>query len=151
MKRNTANVSFYCRESKKNKDGLAPIEMSLIINGKRCFIQLPRKEDPATFKQEINCKKDNDLKDYLRSVRDRLNEIETTFLRDGQALTTAALRDFFRTGGYVPYTVGDLFDEYMAILEKRIGVDLTPKTFRKYVLARDKFYKILPPSEPVTR
>ena len=149
MIRNTANVSFYCRESKKNKDGLAPIELSLIINGKRCFIQLPRKEDPATFKQEINCKKDNDLKDYLRSVRDRLNEIETTFLRDGQALTTAALRDFFKTGGYVPYTVGDLFDEYMAILEKRIGVDLTPKTFRKYVLARDKFYKILPPSEPV--
>ena len=149
MIRNTVNVSFYCRESKKNKDGLAPIELSLIINGKRCFIQLPRKEDPATFKQEINCKKDNDLKDYLRSVRDRLNVIETTFLRDGQALTTAALRDFFKTGGYVPYTVGDLFDEYMAILEKRIGVDLTPKTFRKYVLARDKFYKILPPSEPV--
>ena len=25
MSRSTANVSFYCRESKKNKDGLAPI------------------------------------------------------------------------------------------------------------------------------
>ena len=149
MIRNTVNVSFYCRESKKNKDGLAPIELSLIINGKRCFIQLPRKEAPDTFKRDLNCKKDNDLKDYLRSVRNRLNVIETTFLRDGQALTTAALRDFFKTGGYVPYTVGDLFDDYWTILEKRVGVDLTPKTFRKYVLARDKFYKILPPSEPV--
>ena len=37
MARNTANVSFYCRESKKIKDGLAPIEMSLIIKGKRCY------------------------------------------------------------------------------------------------------------------
>ena len=91
MVRNTANVSFYCRESKKNKDGLAPIELSLVINGKRCFIQLPRKEAPADFKRELNSKKDNDLKDYLRSIRVRLNEIETTFSRDGEALTVAAV------------------------------------------------------------
>lgn len=150
MVRNTANVSFYCRESKKNKDGLAPIELSLVINGKRCFIQLPRKEAPADFKRDLNSKKDNDLKDYLRSIRVRLNEIVTTFLRDGEALTAAALRDYFKTGGYVLYTVGDLFDDYMRILAKRVDVDLKPKTYRKYEIARDKFYKILPPSEPVS-
>jgi Site-specific recombinase XerD len=150
MVRNTANVSFYCRESKKNKDDLAPIELSLVINGKRCFIQLPRKEAPADFKRDLNSKKDNDLKDYLRSIRVRLNEIVTTFLRDGEALTAAALRDYFKTGGYVLYTVGDLFDDYMRILAKRVDVDLKPKTYRKYEIARDKFYKILPPTEPVS-
>ena len=150
MVRNTANVSFYCRESKKNKDGLAPIELSLVINGKRCFIQLPRKEAPADFKRDFNSKKDNDLKDYLRSIRVRLNEIVTTFLRDGEALTAAALRDYFKTGGYVLYTVGDLFDDFMRILAKRVDVDLKPKTYRKYEIARDKFYKILPPTEPVS-
>ena len=150
MNRNTANVSFYCRESKKNKDGLAPIELSLVINGKRCYVQLPRKEEPAAFKRDINSKKDNDLKDYLRSIRVRLNEIETTFLRDGEALTAAALRGYFKTGGYVLYTVGDLFDDYMRILAKRVNVDLKPKTYRKYEIARDKFYKILPPTEPVS-
>ena len=150
MVRNTANVSFYCRESKKNKDGLAPIELSLVINGKRCFVQLPRKEEQTAFKREINSKKDNDLKDYLRLIRVRLNEIETTFLRDGEALTAAALKDYFKTGGYVLYTVGDLFDDYMRILAKRVNVDLKPKTYRKYEIARDKFYKILPPTEPVS-
>ena len=150
MDRNTANVSFYCRESKKNKDGLAPIELSLVINGKRCFVQLPRKEEPTAFKREINSKKDNDLKEYLRLIRVRLNEIETTFLRDGEALTAAALKDYFKTGGYVLYTVGDLFDDYMRILAKRVNVDLKPKTYRKYEIARDKFYKILPPTEPVS-
>ncbi len=149
MIRNTANVSFYCRESKKNKDGLAPIELSLILNGKRYYVQLPRKENPTAFKRDLNCKKDNDLKDYLRAIRNRLNAIETTLLHDGKALTAGALKEHFRTGGIVPYTVGNLFDDYWTILEKRVGVDLTPKTFRKYVLARDKFYKILPPSEPV--
>jgi len=99
MTRNTANVSFYCRESKKNKDGLALIEMSLIIKGKRCYVQLPRKEAPNAFKREINSKKDNDLKDYPRSIRVRLNEIETAFLRDGQALTAESLRDTSRRAG----------------------------------------------------
>ena len=150
MNRNAANVSFYCRESKKNKDGTAPIEISLVINRKRCYVQLPRKEAPATFKREINSKKDNDLKDYLRSVRVRLNEIETAFLRAGQALTAESLRDYFKTGGYVIYTVGELFDDFMRILAKRVNVDLKPKTYRKYEIARDKFYKILPPTEPVT-
>ena len=34
MVRNTANVSFYCRESKKNKDGMAPI------------VEIPLQSDP---------------------------------------------------------------------------------------------------------
>ena len=90
------------------------------------------------------------MKDYLRSVRVRLNEIETAFLRDGQALTAESLRDYFKTGWYVIYTVGELFDDFMRILAKRVNVDLKPKTYRKYEIARDKFYKILPPTEPVT-
>ena len=150
MTRNTANVSFYCRESKKNKDGLAPIELSLVINRKRCYVQLPRKEDPAQFKRELMSKTWSDLKDYLSAIRTRLNEIETIFVRDGQALTAESLRAYFKTGGYVLYTVGDLFSDYMGILAKRVGRDITPKTYRKYEIARDKFYKILPPSEPVS-
>ena len=150
MTRNTANVSFYCRESKKNKDGLAPIELSLVINRKRSYVQLPRKEDPAQFKRELMSKNWSDLKDYLSAVRTRLNEIETIFVRDGQALTAESLRAYFKTGGYVLYTVGDLFSDYMGILAKRVGRDITPKTYRKYEIARDKFYKILPPSEPVS-
>ena len=150
MIRNTANVSFYCRESKKNKDGLAPIELSLVINGKRCFVQLPRKEDPNAFKRDLNCKKASELKDYLTLVRFRLKEIEAEFLRQGQAITAESLKWYFRTGGYSAYTVGDLFDDYFRILEKRVGQTLTSKTYRKYEMARDKFYRILPSSEPVT-
>lgn len=150
MTRNTANVSFYCRESKKNKDGMAPIEMSLVINGKRCYVQLPRKEVPMQFKRDLSSKKNSDLKDYLASVRTRLNEIETALLRDGQALTADCLKEYFKTGGFILYTVGDLFSDYMKILAKRVGRDITPKTYRKYEIARDKFFKILPPSEPVS-
>ncbi len=150
MIRNTANVSFYCRESKKNKDGVAPIEMSLIINGKRCIVQLPRKEAPAAFKRAINSKRGNDTKDYLEAVRRRINEIETSLIREGLALTADILKSYFRNGGYQIYTIMDLFTDYMSILIKRVGKDLAPKTYRKYEIARDKFYAIISPSEPTT-
>ena len=150
MSRSTANVSFYCRESKKNKDGLAPIEMVIILNTRRCFIQLPRKEYPSQFKAQLRGKKRTDLIDYLDGIRVRLNEIATSFLMEGQPLTADALKAYFKTGGYVVYTIEDLFNDYMHILSKRVGKDLTQKTFRKYEIARDKFYQIISPKEPVS-
>ena len=80
MSRSTANVSFYCRESKKNRDGLAPdglapIELVIILNTRRCFIQLPRKEYPEKFRAQRSGKKRTDLIDYLDGVRARLNQV----------------------------------------------------------------------------
>lgn len=149
MEKSTANVSFYCRYSKANRDGLAPIELSLIINKKRCYIQLPRKEDPDAFKKAVSSKRGNDIRLYLDSVRTRVNEIETTLLREGEPLTANTLKEYFQTGGHTIYTVGDLFDDYLRILAKRVGKDLTQKTYRKYEIARDKFYQIISPEEPV--
>ena len=41
----TLGIAFYCRPSKASqKTGLAPVELSLIVNGKRIFLQLLRKE-----------------------------------------------------------------------------------------------------------
>ena len=150
MSRTTASVSFYCRESKKTKDGRAPIELTIVINNKRCYIQLPRKEDPYQFKEQTTGKKRTDLTDYLDGIRTRLNQIATTFLMEGRPLTADALKSYFQTGGYQIYTVENLFNDYMHILKKRVGKDLTQKSYRKYEIARDKFYKIISPKESVS-
>ena len=100
MDRNTANVSFYCRESKKNKDGLAPVELSLIINQLRCYIQLPRKENPSNFRKAVSSKKNNELKEYLGLIQSRLYAIEMQLLKEGQPLTATILKQYFRAGGY---------------------------------------------------
>lgn len=39
------------------------------------------------------------------------------------------------------YTVEDLFNEYYAILKKRVGVNLTKGVYRKYELNKEIFYK----------
>lgn len=57
MKSTTLNVSFYCRPCKADKKGRAPVELSLIINGERAIITLPRKEYPEVFKKQMAMKK----------------------------------------------------------------------------------------------
>ena len=149
MKQTTFNISFYCRECRVNRDGTAPVEMSIVIAGQRCLISLPRKEKPAEFLRQLNAKKDNDLKIYLDAIRHKLREIETEMLLRDIPLSASLLRDYFRSGGVQNYTVENLFDEYFVILRKRIGVNLTEKTFRKYELARDRLYSLVDKHKPV--
>ena len=150
MKATTFNVSFYCRNSKANTKGFAPIELTLIVNGERTIITLPRKERPKDYKKAISSKKDNDIKSYLDAVRKRVNAITTELMEQGIAITAATLKEYFMYGGARHYTIQDLFDEYLSILHKRVGVDLTPRSYRKYELVRDKFYLMIDKTKPVS-
>ena len=69
---------------------------------------------------------------------------------EGQPLTADALKAYSQNGGYVLYTIGDLFNDYMHILSKRVRKDLTARSYRKYEIARDKFYQVISPKEPVS-
>ena len=149
MKQTTFNISFYCRKCRVNKDGTAPVEMSIIIGGERCIFSLPRKENPSEFLTMVNAKKDNDLKVYLQAVQQKVREIETEMMMHDIPLTASLLKDYFRSGGVQKYTVEDLFNEYFAILKKRIGVNLTERSFRKYELARDRLYSLVDKHKPL--
>ena len=125
------------------------MEMSIIIGGERCIFSLPRKENPSEFLTMVNAKKDNDLKVYLQAVQQKVREIETEMMMHDIPLTASLLKDYFRSGGVQKYTVEDLFNEYFAILKKRIGVNLTERSFRKYELARDRLYALVDKHKPL--
>ena len=150
MAHTTSNVSFYCRSSKTDKQGLAPIELCLIINGERTIVTLPRKEFPDVFKKETASKRDNPLKQYLNAVRNRLNDYVTEITEAGEPLSASTLKEYFKYGGAKSYSIEELFDEYLTILQKRVGMDLTPRSYRKYELARDKFYLVVDKTRPLT-
>ena len=150
MSYTTFNVSFYCRSSKENSKGLAPIEMSIIINGERGIITLPRKENPKQFKAAIQAKRGNEIKDYLEATRKRLNAITTEMMEQGILLSTKTLREYYMYGGVRKMTIEELFNEYINILEKRVDIDLTPRTFRKYLHARDRFFKHVDKDKPIS-
>lgn len=150
MSYTTFNVSFYCRESKANSKGMAPIELSIVINGERAIVTLPRKQTTKEFKAAVSSKRGNEIKDYLEATRKRLNAITTEMMDNGIALNAKTLREYFMYGGVRRLTIEALFDEYIGILEKRVGIDLTPRSFKKYQLARDKFFLYVDKDKPVT-
>lgn len=138
--RTTFSYNFYCRASKSQKNGLAPIELSICVNGKRKFINLPFKCYPQDFNKKRQPK---EIQDYLVGMRKQVNEVLADMVNNNVAVTADSLKKYFRTGGVQSYTVEDLFEEYYAILRKRIGTTLTKKVYVKYELVRNLFFTIV--------
>lgn len=147
--RTTSSICFYCRQSKTDKQGLAPIELSLIINGKRVFINLPRKEYPEEFKKALTQKRNNPIKEYLFEVRNKFNEIQTEMLRANIPLSAQTLKDYYKTGGVKPYTLENLWNDYLTLQEKRIGSSLSKMAHLKYISARNIMYEFMSKNKEV--
>lgn len=120
--RQTFCINFLCRDGKKNRQGLAPIELSLVINGQRTYITLQRKERPEDFKKSMLQKKDNKIKSYCETVRIKVNDIAEEMMVKGISLTAAHLKEYMMNGGTIKsYTIDDLFNEYLGLLDSRVA------------------------------
>ncbi len=141
--RTTSTINFYCRSAKTDKHGYAPISVVIIINGERFAYNTPRKAIPDAFKKDMGSRKGNDTKDYCNAIRTNTERAITDILSHGLPLTASTLKEYIQTGGIKTYTVTDLFDEYLGILEKRIGIDLTEGAFKKYQTVKTSFLSFL--------
>ena len=137
---NSFNIQFYVRESKATRNGLAPLEMAININGKRKFINLPYKCLPSDFNRK---KQPKELVDYQSNMRKRINEILSDMVASGEPLTADTLKDYIKNGGYKSYTVENLFEDYLNILKKRIGSTLTKDVYKKYERVRNLFFTVV--------
>lgn len=134
-----ATFSFYCRESKTGKKGTAPIEMSIVLGGKRVFINLPRQEKPTDFKRAMAESRDNDIKRFCAAVERNAKSLMTDFAEQGTSLTAEDLREHLKYGGNKPYTIGELFEDYLKAISLRVNSSLSPKAYHRYEMLRDMF------------
>lgn len=75
-------LNFICRASKARKDGLSPIELSIIIGGERKVITLDRKVKSTSFNQSTQkVRGDKDLNEYLEAIRRKCYSIETELIK----------------------------------------------------------------------
>ena len=51
-------------------------------------------------------------------------------LQNDVSLDINLIKSFVFHGGIRPITIGELFDEYLGILKRRVGVNLTYRTYR---------------------
>lgn len=146
--RNTFDIAFYCRNSRKNKRGLAPIEMSVSLNGTRAFINLPMKVKPEAFGAYLSTKKTNEVRSYLSSVESKMNTLQAMMAASSRSMTLDLIREYVKGGFHFSYTLGELWSDYFESLRKK---GTTPRNERKYQLVIDAFYaQILPPEAQVT-
>ena len=141
--RQTFSIKFYCRQSKADKQGFAPVELSIVINGERTYIRLPRKERPDEFKKAIESKRENVIKVYCEGQRVLLNKVVEDMQYAGFEITAENLKECYRRGGIAQfYTLGQLWHDSIdnKTIEKANG-DLDEDTYHRYLLARDAFYE----------
>ena len=132
--RTTSSVQFYCRDSKANKSGLAPIEASITINGTRSFLSLPAKERPEVFNAK---KQPKHITRYLDEWRVKFIEMQSELMANGLPLTIENLKSVIRTGGVQTYKISTLATDFLKDLKHRAECAV----YRKYELEFERIIK----------
>lgn len=145
--RTSFNFRFYCRPSKTGTDGLAPLEMSITVNGKRLFINLPYKCKAEEFNRK---RRPQEITDVIEQFRTRVNESIADILAEEQPITAYTLRDHLRTGGIKSRTLEDLFNEYIKTQQPRLGKSITQSALHKYELAAQNLYDVVTKDKEIT-
>ena len=140
--RQTFSISFYCRPSKVDKKGLAPIELSLVINGQRTYLKLQRKERPDDFKRAVESKRNNEIKNYCDSQRVLINRIVQEMQYADIELSAENLKDCLKKGGVLnEYSLGELWKDAIYTRQNDVkegGNEV--ETFKRYTLSKNAFY-----------
>ena len=90
-------INSVCRASKAKKDGLSPLELSIIINGSRKYITLDRKVKAANFdskKQKV--KGDAATNEYMVALKAKLYNQETEMIKNGMEVTIDTSVDVYK-------------------------------------------------------
>ena len=145
--RTTSSIQFFCRKSKANKQGYSPLECSVTLSGVRKFLNLPMKFRPDEFNKK---KPSPEIVEALDLWRNRINDYTIQMMRERMVITPQTLREVIQQGGVRTMTVGKLFDDYLSLLKKRIGVDLTQSSWRKYEIVAEKVLKYVHRDDDVT-
>ena len=153
-------ITFVCRSSKvSKKDGLTPLELYVIIDGKRRFVSLKRRIDQKLFnaKKQI-VRGDTQTNEYIKAMRMKCYSLQTEMLKRGLLFTVDTFVYAFRHGiRQNSISVYGLFDKFMEkqLEKKNLGL-ITHAIYVKYrctiryckeAMQTDKMLSELTPSD----
>lgn len=136
MERSSFAILFFIRESKVRKDGNAPIEVSITINGERCFFSTGKKVKAIAWDKNKQLVKGKDeeatsLNNYLKSVRAKMYEKEAELLDKGFVITAQLLYDayFDKVECLQEKSLLNILEEHNAERKAMIGKTVAPATY----------------------
>ncbi len=127
-----------------NKKGLAPIELAISINGQRHFINLPITMSPDDFEKKLVAKKNNEVKEYLANVEEKIKDFQLQRISAGQNPTVEQIKGYVKNGFCNDYTLGKLWLEFFEVFRKK---GTTTRNERKYELVMETFFTSILPRE----
>ena len=130
--RQTFSTRYYCREGKKNKEGLSPIELSIIVNGDRVFVTLPRKMRPKDFTKATSSKTRNETKQFISAFEAKVNNAVSEILTRNEHLTAQRIRDYVTGNVCHQYTLKKVICEHLALLAERTKKEISLECYKRY-------------------
>ena len=136
MTRSSFSVLFFIRESKARKNGNAPIETMITVNGERASFSTGKsvqidKWDKA--KQQVKGKDDEarSLNLFLQAVKNKLYEKETELMERGFVVTAELLRDayFDKVETLKEKTLLSVLREHNEERKLMVGKTVAPATY----------------------
>lgn len=129
-------VTFSLRESKKNKKGLSPIEVSISYNGERIYFSTGKFISPAKWNKQKQMVKGTSadaqlINSFLIELRNKVHEKEIELMKKGYMITVHLLKDatLNKMDALKDKTLMSLISEYNEGKKCFIGKNISKSTF----------------------
>lgn len=139
MERSTLSLNFWVSPSKARKNGKAPINLTVTLNGQRASMSTHKFIKPADWdakRQRAKGTGDESqaINEYLFQVKTRLIKQEAALLEHGYILTAKLLKDAYqeRVPSLQTKTLCQVFEEYLKDMRKQVGVRISDDSFYSY-------------------
>ena len=129
-------VYFSLRESKQNKKGLSPIEVSITTNGKRIYFSTGKHVPAADWNKEKQAVKGKSeeaqlINGYLIQLRNKIYQKEIELLQKGYLITAELLKEAItdKVEALNEKTLLEVLEEHNAERKAMVGKTVAPATY----------------------
>lgn len=138
----TSSITFYCRPSKVDRNGNAPIEVAVTLAGERIISTLPRRCKPRDFKRNMESRAINPIKEYTSVIASKIEALQLKCLIEGRMFNKEVLRTNIQYGFCENReSMGTLFTTFLTSQQKKVNAGAsTLRNYRKYEIVRDLFF-----------
>ena len=136
MEKHCTMVYFSLRESKQNKKGLSPIEVSITTNGKRIYFSTGKHVPAVDWNKEKQAVKGKSeeaqlINGYLIQLRNKIYQKEIELLQKGYLITAELLKEAItdKVEALNEKTLLDVLNEHNTERKAMVGKTVAPATY----------------------
>ena len=138
-------LNYVCRASKSKKNGLSPIELSVIIGGKRSIITIDRYVKSSLFNAATQkVRGDKELNDYLDTIRKKCYSLENELIKMDNFTIDSFVNAFKNGITYKEDTILKVYDKHNELYKGNVLSGKVDNTaLYKYKKSRERVYEYI--------